>query len=175
MIRLRCIQAVLIIISAVAVFGCKGKQETPAAKGAAPQQSAGAVKSISGQGAAGAVTTSPKDKADAEAAAARTLAQMEAGQFSAMYKDASAGFQQIGSEAAFSAKFEQTRQKVGPLKDPRQTSFVTLPDQTHVLVYRLENDQYKTERRLTFARSKEGKMELFGLNQHDELKQKATK
>jgi hypothetical protein len=175
MIRLRCIQTVVVVVAALSIFGCKSKQEAPGANGATPQQAPGAIKSISGQTAAGVVPTAPKDKTDAEAAAIRTLDQMEAGQFSAMYKDASVGFKQIGSEAAFVAKFEQTRQKIGPLKGARQASFITLPDQTHVLVYHLENDRFRSERRLTYARSKEGKMELFGLNQHDELKHKAAK
>lgn len=171
----RLTKTVVLVIAAVTMFGCKSKQEAPGAKSEAPPQQAGSVKSISGQSAGSAITTSPQDKADAEAAAVRVLAQMEAGEFAPMYRDASAGFKKIGSEAAFVAKFQQTRQKTGPFANPRQTSFVTLPDQTHVLVYRAENQQFTTERRLTFARSKTGKMELFGLNQHDEAKRVSVK
>lgn len=175
MSNLRCIKAVVLIAAAVAVLGCKSKQESPASNSAAPEQNAEAVKSISGQSAAGSIVASPRDKADAEAAAARALAQMEAGEFSAMYNDASPGFKKIGKEAAFVAKFQSTRQKTGALKDPRQVSFVTRPDQAHVLIYRLENDQFTSERRLTFARSKTGEMVLEGLNQHDEPKVKPAK
>jgi hypothetical protein len=173
--RLRISKTALLVIAAVTLFGCKSKQEAPAAKGAAPAQQAGSVKSISGKTAAGATATSPQDKADAEAAAARVLAQMEAGEFAKMYQEASAGFKQIGSEAAFVGKFQQTRQNVGPLPNARQTSFITLPDQTHVLVFRAENGRFVTDRRLTFARNKAGKMELFGLNQHDEQKKVSAK
>ena len=168
--RLRFVKIVMVLIAAVTVFGCKSKQEAPGAKDTAPPQQGGAVKSISGQSVTGTVAASPQDKADAEAAASKVLAQMEAGQFSEIYKDSAATFKQIGPEAAFVAKFEQTRKEVGPLKGAQQASFVTLQDQSHVLVYHSENERYKTERRLTFARSKTGTMELFGLNQHDEQK-----
>lgn len=154
------------------IVGCKSKQETPAAKPAAPPPKSGEIKAISGQNAAGTPVTSPRDKSDAEAAAARVLSQMEAGDFAAIYKEASPGFKQIGSESLFVAKFQQTRQKTGPFKKPQEISIVTLPDETYVLVYRLENERFKTERRLTFDRSKSGKMELFGLNQHDDAKKK---
>jgi len=158
-----------LIMLFVTVIGCKSKQEAPATK-TAPPQNAGEVKSISGQNTAGAPVTSPQDKIDAEAAAAHVLSQMEAGDFAKIYNEASPGFKQIGSETLFVAKFQQTLQKTGPFKNPKEISFVTLPDKTHVLVYRLENDRFKTERRLTFDRSKSGKMELFGLNQHDDPK-----
>jgi hypothetical protein len=165
----RRINVAFLIILSVTVIGCKSRHEEPGAK-TAPKQVGGEVKSISGQNASGAPVTSPQDKRDAEAAAARVLSQMESGDFSAIYIEASPGFKQIGSEALFVAKFQQTRQKTGPLKNPKQISFVTLPDKTHVLVYRLENERFKTECRLTFDRSKSGKMELFGLNQHDDPK-----
>jgi len=155
----------------VVSFGCKKKEETPVTK--APAASGGdQTKVISGQNAAGEIATSPQDKVDAEAAAARVISQMEAGEFSAIYKEASPGFRKIGSEELFVAKFQQTRQKTGPLKKPRQISFVTRPGNIHVLVYRLESERFTTDRRLTFDRAKSGKMELFGLNQHDDPKKR---
>jgi hypothetical protein len=165
----RRINNLFLIILFVTVIGCKTKQEEPVAK-TAPPKVGKEVKSISGQNAAGTPVTLPQDKIDAEAAAARVLLQMEAGDFSAIYNEATPGFKQIGSQALFVEKFQQTRKKTGALKNPKQVSFVTLPDKTHVLVYRLENERFKTERRLTFDRSKSGKMELFGLNQHDDPK-----
>ena len=165
--HVRLIKTVVLVIAAVAVVGCKSKQEAPAQ--GAPQQSE-TVKSVSGQNTAGAIASSPQDKSDAEAAATRVLAQMESGDFSTIYRNAAPTFQQIGKEEAFVAKFQQTRQTVGPLGKPQEASFVTAPDRSYILVYHLENDRFKTERRLTFARSKSGKMELFGMNQHDESK-----
>ena len=167
--NVRYINSAFLIVLLVTVIGCKSKQEAPVAK-TAPTPNAGEVKSITGQNAAGVPVTSPHDKIDAEAAAARVIAQMEAGDFSAIYNEASPGFKQIGREALFVEKFQQTRQKTGPLKNPKLISFVTLPDKTHVLVYHLENEKFKSERRLTFDRSQSGRMELFGLNQHDDPK-----
>jgi hypothetical protein len=168
--NVRSITTVLMLAGAVTTFGCQSKQESAATKSSPPAQVAGEVKSISGQVAGGAVATPAGDKADAAAAAARVFGQMEAGEFTAIYQEASPVFKKIGAEAAFVAKFQETRQKTGPFQGQTQTSVVTRPDQTHVLVYRLENDRFKSERRLTFARSNDGKMQLYGLNQHDEAK-----
>jgi hypothetical protein len=164
----RRINIAILIVAVVTVIGCTSKKEAP--EKTAPPPNAGEIKSISGQNAAGKQVASPQDKIDAEAAAARVLSQMEAGDFAAIYTEATLGFKQIGNQALFVEKFQQTRKKTGPLNNPKLVSFVTLPDKTHVLVYRLENERFKSERRLTFDRSKSGKMELFGLNQHDELK-----
>ena len=165
----KCATLVLLFLLVVS-FGCNKKEETPVAK--APATTGGdQTKVISGQGASGKIVVSDKDKNDAEAAASRVLSQMEAGEFSAIYNNAAPGFKQIGSEELFVAKFQQTRQKIGPLKNSRLISFVPLQDKTLVLVYRMENDRFTTDRRLTFDRSpKSGRMELFGLNQHDEPK-----
>lgn len=170
--RLRFLKPIALVIATVAVFGCKSKQETP--QGAQPQQGA-PVKSISGERASGAVTSSPQDKADAEAAAKHVLDQMEAGDFAGIYQAAGPVFKSIGPEASFVHQFKATKDKTGPLAGAKEASFVTLPDQSFVLVFHMENDRFETERRLTFARGKSGKMELVGLNQHDEPKKGAAK
>lgn len=113
---------------------------------------------------------SPQDQADARTAALHVLSQFEAGQFAQIYQEASPGFKQIGTEPQFVAKFQQALQKTGPLKNPKETSFATLPGKGFVLVYRLENEFFTTDMRISFARSPSGKMELAGLNQHDEPK-----
>jgi hypothetical protein len=164
-----CIKAALLLIVIFTFVGCKSKQEAPGANPAPQLPIAGEIKIISGQNTAGNLATSPQDKSDAQAAADRVLSQFLAGEYSAIYNAATPGFKKIGTEADFVAKFQQTRQKIGILKNPKETSFVTRPDNAHVLNYRLENEQYKTDLRLTFARSQSGKMELDGLNQHDEL------
>ena len=181
---IRCLTTALVLAGIATTCGCQSKQEAPPAKSVAPAQDAGAkktmqdaaaIKSMSGQVAGGRAAISAADRADAEAAAARVLGQMEGGEFSALYREASPGFKKIGSEAAFVEKFQQTHQKTGPLQGPKLTSFAPGPDRTHVLVYRLQNERFKTERRLTFARSQGGKMELFGLNQHDEARVRPVK
>jgi len=165
----RCIKTAFLLVVLVAFVGCKAKQDKSGTNAGAPQEKA-AAPALPTQDKSGAAVVPPQDKADAQAAAVRVLALMERGDFPAVYKDAAAGFKQIGSESQFVAKFQETRKNVGVLKNPQQISFGTLPGNGYVFVYRLENESYKSDIRLTFARSQSGKMELAGLNQHDELK-----
>jgi hypothetical protein len=166
---LRCIKTAFLLVVLVTFIGCKSKQDKPGAGAGAPQEKAGAT-AVPSQGQSKAPVASAQDKTDARAAAAHVLSQFAAGDFAQIYKESSAGFKQIGSESQFVANFQQTRQKVGVLKNPKEVSLVTLPDNIHVLVYRLENDRFTTDMRLSFERAKNGKIELAGLNQHDELK-----
>jgi hypothetical protein len=158
-----------LLVVLVTFIGCKSKQDKPGARTGAPQEQA-AAPAVQPQQKNSAPAASSQDKTDARAAALRVLSQFEAGEFSQIYKESSAGFKQIGTETAFVANFQQTRQKAGVLKDPKEISFVTRPDNIHVLIYRLENERFTTEMRLSFERAKSGKMELAGLNQHDEPK-----
>lgn len=171
--NVRCIKTAVLLIILVTFIGCKSKQNNSGTGAGAPQEKAAAPAvpaAISPRDKSAAPAVAPQDKADAQAAAVRVLALMESGDFPAIYKDSAAGFKQIGSESQFVAKFKQTRNNVGVLKNPKEISFGTLPGNGYVLIYRLENENYKTDVRLTFARSQSGKMELAGLNQHDTLK-----
>lgn len=143
--------SVFLSISILMITGCNSKQDK-----------------LPGQGKT--AVASPQDQTDARAAAQLILSQLTAENFAKIYADASAGFKKIGSEAQFVARFKQARQKVGVLKNPRETSFEAIPDKGYVLVYRLDNDQYTTDIRLSFERAADGKMSLAGLNQHDEPK-----
>jgi hypothetical protein len=165
----RYIKTALLFVVLVTFIGCKSKQEKPGASAGGAQEKA-ATTAGAPQGKSGADAVPPQDKADARASAARVLAQMEAGDFSAIYKESAPGFKQIGSESQFVAKFQHTRLRVGALKNPHELSFDTRPDKSYVLVYRVENERFKTDMRLSFLRAQNGKMELVGLNQHDEPK-----
>ncbi|MBK5273449.1 MAG: hypothetical protein JJE30_00140 [Desulfuromonadales bacterium] len=167
---LRSIKIAFLLVILTTFIGCKSKQDKPVTGASAPQEKSAAPASVAPQGKSGATVVPPQDKADAQTAAVRVLALMETGDFPAIYKESAAGFKQIGSESQFVAKFQQTRKSVGVLKNPQQISFGTLPGNGYVFTYRLENERYKTDLRLTFTRSQSGKMELAGLNQHDELK-----
>lgn len=161
---------IAVLLMTLVIFGgCKAKQEKPAESTATPQEKTMTAPAAPA-GTAAARKATPEDMADARAAALRVLAQIEAGDFTIVYREAGAVFKQIGPEAAFVAKFQQTRQKTGQLKNPRELKFDTRPDNVHVLLYRVENQRFITEMRLSFARSKNGAMELIGLNQHDEPK-----
>ena len=171
------IRTASLVIAVATAVGCNSKQDNSAAPvaaptAAAPAPGAGEGKYLSGQNSMGAPTASPQDQAAARAAAAKVLARMESGDFAAIYADASPAFQKIGEQAAFVGKFSQTRKKTGPFKAPQEVSFVTRPDGGHVLVYRLDNERFQTDRRLSFVRSPKGIMLLEGLNQHDEPKKK---
>ncbi len=168
----RCIKAASLLVVLVAFVGCKSKQEQPAAVAVAgaPQEQATPGAAPSGDKQSSVPAVPPKDKADAQAAAAQIIALMQAGDFAAVYKNSSAGFKQIGSESQFVAKFQQTRQNVGALQNPKATSIGTVAGKGYTLTYRLENARYQTDLRLSFSRSPSGQMELAGLNQHDELK-----
>jgi hypothetical protein len=169
--NVHCIKTAFLLVILVTFIGCKSKQDKPRANTATPQDKAAAPAVVPPRDKSGAPVVSPQDKADARAAAVRVLALMETGDFPAIYKDSAAGFKQIGSESQFVTKFQQTRKSVGVLKKPQEISFGTLPGNGYVFVYRVENERYATDMRLTFARSQSGKMELAGLNQHDEMKQ----
>ena len=166
---LRYAKAAFLLAILVTCISCKSKQDKTAANSGTPQQSAGSP-GAPAPGKSTAPLASPQDKADSQTVAARVLILMESGDFHSIYKDSSAGFKQVGSEDQFVGKFQQTRNSVGVLKNPREISFGVLPGNGYVLVYRAENERYKSDLRLTFTRSPSGKMELAGLNQHDELK-----
>lgn len=163
--KLACLFVALLIF-----VGCKAKQDKPNAGPVASADKSATSTAAPVQNAPGAKTASPKDMTDARTAAQRVLAQMEAGDFASIYNGASSGFKLIGSESAFVTKFQQTRMKTGVLKNPKEISFETRPNSNHVTVYRVDNERFVTDIRLTFQRGKNGSMELAGLNQHDEPK-----
>jgi hypothetical protein len=150
--------SVFLSLSLLMMTGCNSKQDKQEA-------------SLPGNGNAKTATVaSTQDQADARAAAQLVLSRLTAGDFAKIYQDASPGFKAIGTETQFVAKFQQSRQKVGVLKNPRETSFETLPSKGHLLVYRFDSELYITDMRLGFERTGDGKMSLAGLNQHDEHK-----
>lgn len=109
-------------------------------------------------------------KDDVRAAAIHVLSQFEAGEFSQIYKEAAPVFRQTGPEASFVAQFQQSLKKTGTFKNQKESSYEARPDNSHVIIYRMENDHFITDMHLTFARSKDGKMELAGIHEHDEPK-----
>jgi len=107
---------------------------------------------------------------DARAAPNHVLSQYEAGEFSQIYKESAPVFKQTGPEANFVAQFQQTLKKTGKFKSQKESSNESRPDNTYVLTYRMENDRFTSDIHLTFTRSKDGKMELAGIHEHDDPK-----
>jgi hypothetical protein len=164
----RCISIAFLVATLTVVAGCESKKEKPPAGPAVSTDNKTVSPPVPVQNSPAAVSASEKDKADARTAAQHTLVQLDAGDFAAVYREASAGFKKIGSEPAFINKFQQTRLKTGVLKAPKEISFVTRPGSVHVLVYRVQNERFVTDMRLSYQRGPNGTMELAGLNQHDE-------
>ena len=163
------IKTAFLLVILITLIGCKSRQDKPGAGTGTPQEKAAATTEASPDK-PGTPVIPPQEKVDAQAAAIRVLSLLESGDFPSIYKNAAAGFKQIGSENDFVAKFQQTRERVGVLKNPKELGSGVLPGNGYVFNYRVENERYKTDMRLTFTRSPSGKMELAGLNQHDELK-----
>jgi hypothetical protein len=156
----RLITTFFLLILLITLVGCKSRQNQSGTGAATPQEKTGAN------------AASPQDMADAKAAAMHVLAQFEAGEFPQIYKESAPGFKQAGNETDFVAQFQQTRQKSGVLKNPKESSYEGRPDKTYVLTYRVENERFVSDINLTFVRSTDGKMELAGLHEHDEPKKK---
>ena len=108
--------------------------------------------------------------ADVRVAALHVLSQFEAGEFSQIYKEAAPVFKQTGPEANFVEQFQQTLKKTGTFKNQKESSYDARPDDTYVLTYRMENERFISDMHLTLKRSKNGKMELAGIYEHDEPK-----
>ncbi len=163
----RMIASALVMIFLAALFGCKSKQEkgAQAPDGKLPAQ----LRSTSArQQAAAPVTASPTDEAEAAAAKVRVLSQVKNGDFSTIYKEASAGFREIGPEEQFIAQWNKQLQETGAFKDAKESGHAVRPtDRFIVIVYTVQYEKKKKDLRLTFGRSKKGKMELTGINQKE--------
>lgn len=141
--------------------GCGSKSEKPAAS--APDAKSAAA-------APGAIPAVPeKDKTDAKAEGAKVLAQLKGGEFLAIYKQASPAFRQLGAEPQFIAMMEQTKKKTGALQGSKEVALETGADKRQMVMYSVDYDNVRSNLRLSFLRSKEGKMELVGLSQKDDV------
>jgi len=160
----RCVKAAVLFLVLTVFVGCDSKGEKPGATTVSPGDKAGA----SAPASAG-IAVPEKDKTDARAEGARVIAQMKAGEFPAIYKVSASAFKQLGTEPQFVAMMEQTRKKTGALNSSKETALETGPDKRQMVTYSVDYDNVKSNLRLSFLRSKEGKMELVGLNQKDDV------
>jgi hypothetical protein len=115
-----------------------------------------------------AVTASPKDEADAAILKAKVLAHVKAGEFAAIYKEASDGFRKVGPEDKFVGLWQQQLQQTGAFKEAKEVSHtIRAEDKFLVFIYEVRYEKAKKGLRLTFGRLKNGKLELTGINQRD--------
>lgn len=171
MIYSRTITSAILIIFLAALPGCKSRQDkTAQAPEQKNSQALSQPASVKPQQPAGPVVAPPQDEAEAEAAAAKTrvLSQVKNGEFAAIYKEASAGFKEVGPEEQFIAQWNKQLQETGAFKSAKESSHTVRPsDKFIVFSYAVQYEKKKKELVLTFGRSKKGKMELTGINQRD--------
>jgi hypothetical protein len=149
-----------LIITLAVLPACNAKKDKP--EQALPQKGSPATPPNA------AVTAPPQDEADTTPLKEKVLAQLKTGDFAAIYRDASAGFREVGPEQMFLAQWNKQLQETGPFKDAKETSHSVRPtDKFLVFIYTVTNENKQKELRLTFGRSKKGKMELTGINQRD--------
>ena len=168
MIHVRTTSTVVLMIILAVLPGCSSKKEK--ADQAQPQQQmmTSASKTSGPAQAKAAVSASPQDEADAAILKKKVLAQVKAGEFSAIYREASAGFREVGPEEQFAGLWEQQLKRTGAFKDSKEISHSVRPqDKFIVYIYQVQYDKAKKELQLTFGRSKKGKMELTGINQRE--------
>ena len=157
------ITPVIFLILLAPLAGCKSSHEKSAPPPTQKNSGQGQVSSAHAPAVA-----SPQDEADAAKATERVLLQVKKGDFPAIYKEASAGFRDIGPEEQFIAQWNKQLQDTGAFKDAKETGHAVRPtDKFMVFTYAVQYEKNKKELRLTFGRSKKGIMELTGITQRD--------
>jgi hypothetical protein len=172
----------LLVVSAVvaaASAGCSKKEQQPAQApatppGAAPQQQAGQPQQQKGE-----VKAAPRDEADVVPVRDLILAHFKAGDFEAIYREASPGFREVGPKERFAALWKNQFEQTGAIKNITETGHSVRPsDKFLIFTYRVQYEKMPKDLRLTFGRSdeeksgffsraKERKMELTGIHQTD--------
>ncbi len=161
------IAKISLFVLLVAASGCgqnkdKSSQATPAQAGQ-PQSSPAAKTSPQANGA---LVASAQDASDAATAKEQVINSLKTSDFSAIYKQASTGFRQVGSEQQFIALWQKQLLETGAFKEAKQTSQSIRPADGFLLfTYQVQYANMAKELRLTFGRSKAGKLELTGINQ----------
>lgn len=157
------VSAVVVPVLVLAALSGCGSKKDKAGQPSAPQK---AGQPASQQGSV--VVASPQDEADVVAAKARVLAHIKAGDFAAVYREASAGFREVGPEQQFVALWKQQLMQTGEYRELKEVSHTVRPEDRFLLFfYHVQYENAKKVLRLTFGRSKAGKMELTGINQQD--------
>jgi hypothetical protein len=157
------VTALVLAASLAARPGCGTKKEQPqtqAQKQAAPQQPGQAPHSQ------GELKASPQDEAEVAPLKEKVLAHVKAGEYEAIYREASDGFRAVGPKEQFVAMWQKQVQETGPFKEATQIGHSVRPtDRFLVYIYQVRYEKKPKELKLTFGRSSKGKYELTGINQ----------
>lgn len=159
------ITAAVLAICMTGLSGCGSKKEKASSQAPAqkpPVQQADQAPPQKG----GPLVAPPRDEADVAPLKERILAQYKAGDYAAIYREASAGFREVGPEPQFIALWKKQIVETGPFKEAKEVSHSVRPDDKFLLyTYHVQYLNKKKQLRLTFGRSNKGKMELTGINQ----------
>lgn len=162
---------VLLLTMLSALSGCSAKKEKAEKQQPHQQKISSASKTVEKSVEApphAVITASPQDEADAAILKKNVLEQIKKGDFSSIYKQASAGFREVGPEEQFTGLWELQLKQTGAFKEAKEVSHNVRPqDKFLIYIYHLQYEKLKKELFLTFGRSKSGKMELTGINQKE--------
>ena len=168
---IRITSVVFLVIMASALSGCSAKKEKAEQQQPLQQKMSSSAKAAVKPGDVPphpVITASPQDEADAAILKKQVLDRIKNGDFSAIYKEASAGFREVGPEGQFVGLWELQLKQTGAFKEAKEIRHAVRPqDKFLVYVYQLQYEKAKKELFLTFGRSKSGKMELTGINQKE--------
>ena len=116
----------------------------------------------------GAIVAVPQDEVDVVAVKTHIFSLVKDGNFSAIYKDASAGFREVGPEQQFVAMWQNQLMETGAFKGAKEVSHTVRPeDKSLVFIYDVQYEKKHKALRLTFRRSEKRVLELTGINQKD--------
>ena len=156
------IAALTLVIALAALAGCSSKKEKAAETPSAPNAAQPGT-----PGKSAVVASSPQDEAEADTLKTQVLTQVKNKDFAGIYRGASAGFREVGLQEQFVALWDKQLLETGAFKDAKLESHSVRPaDKFQVYTYLVHYQNMDKELRLTFGRSKTGKMELTGINQH---------
>jgi hypothetical protein len=153
----RYVKTVFLFIVLITFIGCGSKQDKAGTS------------AVSTRDKTGEKPVSPQDKTDARAAAARFHSQIQAGDFSAIYKESAPGFKKFGTESQFVSSMQDLRQKTGLLKNATEIEYINGKNpslgKSVAVIFNVQYDKAQHKQTLSFARSKSGKMELCGIDE----------
>ena len=160
------------LMSMLAVLpGCNSKKEQAAPAQAPPVQAVTSSAQTAEMAAAakkGVVIIPTKDHEEANKLKARVLEQLLKNDFAGIYKDASEGFRKVGTEKQFVELWQKQLQQTGPIKEAHEVKQeIRTTDKALAAIYKVQYEKASKALRMIFARNKDGKLELIGINQRD--------
>lgn len=109
-----------------------------------------------------------RDIADARAVVGRVHSQMNAGDYSSIYRESATRFQSVGSEAQFISLMQRFSQENGGIREAKEVAYQTGVDtnigRNHVLLYDVTYEHGRAKERMVLTRNGDGQMRLWKLD-----------